>query len=103
MMQNLVMAGRLGGDRHRPGDRNRPDQGGMRQAPSYPWHRRRGGGANHATCSICHSAWMALRPSYSQLMPYRGRLTRCRVALDTQAGEPGTEEKMESRRVVTRP
>jgi hypothetical protein len=54
-------------------------------------------------CSIVQSAWIALLPSYSQLMPYCGRFTRWRVALDTQAGEPGTVEKIESRRVVTLP
>src|SRR2546430_10925866 len=78
-------AGHLGPERDRPtrGDRqeHRP-----RRAPART--PERGRDRAHAACSMFQSDWIALRPSYSQLIPYCGRFTLLMLALAIQAGEP---------------
>lgn len=94
VVQEASAPGRLGhrGDDPGHGDGAQHDRRDSRQrsGPFVEPARR-----DHPACSIFHSAWIAFRPSYSHVMPYRGRSTRWTVALPTHAGEPGTVEKME--------
>ena len=57
--------------------------------------RARGGG-RHAAYSIFHSDWIALRPSYSQVMPYCGRFTRWTLDFAIQAGSRGPSRRPSS-------
>ena len=57
----------------------------------------------HAGCSIFHSDWIALRPSYSHVIPYCGRFTLLTLAFARNAGDPGTVEKTEFCSVVMLP
>src|SRR5207244_5328644 len=84
----------------RPTRGNRHDHLPMRAPARTP---ERGRYRAHAAFSMFQSDWIALRPSYSQLIPYCGRFTLLMLALAIQAGEPGTVEKTEFWRVVTLP
>jgi choline dehydrogenase-like flavoprotein len=94
-------------DRDHPCARDDPqqDRGGEAPPPCGGRGARSdgAGGCAHAVCSIFQSAWIALRPSWLHSIPYWGRLTDWRVAFPTYAGDPGTVEKTDSRRVVALP
>ena len=94
-------AGGLGRKGQGPGHHDRRDNR-WRDA-QHPARPPDGASGDHAAYSIFHSDWIAFRPSYSQVMPYWGRLTRFTLALATQAEEPGTVEKTEFCRVVMLP
>ena len=105
-MGQRIMVHELCGPRDLDADRHGPRHGDCHDDDSRrspPPKRRLGGCSDHATCSILQSAWIAFRPSNSHSKPYFAKETRCFVAFETQAGEPGTVEKIESRRVVTLP
>ena len=89
MAEEPAAAGGLGRKGQGPGHRDRCDnrwrdvQQPARMLPD-------GASCDHAAYSIFHSDWIAFRPSYSQVMSYWGRLTRCTLALATQAEEPSS-------------
>src|SRR5215216_37513 len=95
-------AGGLGRKGQGPGHRDRAED--SRWDVQHPARLPPDGAScDHAAYYIFHSDWIAFRPSYSQVMPYWGRLTRLTLALATQAEEPGTVEKTEFCRVVMLP
>src|SRR5262249_48279916 len=70
VVEGVRLAAHLGGDRERPSDGDRDEDGCRRTSPRAMKRRSDRG---HAVCSIFHSDWIAFLPVYSHVIPYCGR------------------------------